>query len=98
MRGLLTALCLVLALPALGVVGSWLALDAAALAVLRHQWQTVMPEYVLQSALLAGGVGLGVMLLGSATAAAVTLFHFPGRRVLEWALLLPLAMPAYVLA
>jgi iron(III) transport system permease protein len=38
------------------------------------------------------------MLLGSATAAAVTLFDFPGRRVFEWALLLPLAMPAYVLA
>ncbi len=38
------------------------------------------------------------MLLGSATAAAVTLFEFPGRRHLEWALLLPLAMPAYVLA
>ena len=37
-------------------------------------------------------------MLGSATAAAVTLFEFPGRRVFEWALLLPLAMPAYVLA
>ena len=33
-----------------------------------------------------------------ATASAVTLFEFPGRRVFEWALLLPLAMPAYVLA
>ncbi len=37
-------------------------------------------------------------MLGGATAAAVTLFDFPGRRVFEWALLLPLAMPAYVLA
>ena len=37
-------------------------------------------------------------LLGAATAAAVTLFDFPGRRFFEWALLLPLAMPAYVLA
>lgn len=98
MRGLLTALCLLLALPVLGVLGAWLALDAAAVQQLRHQWQTVLPEYLLQSALLAGGVALGVMLLGSATAAAVTLFDFAGRRFFEWALLLPLAMPAYVLA
>ena len=98
MRPLLTVLCLLLALPVLGVLGAWLALDAAALAVLRHQWSTVLPGYVVQSALLGLGVGLGVMALGAATAAAVTLFEFPGRRVFEWALLLPLAMPAYVLA
>ncbi len=98
MRALLTAICLLLALPVLGVLGSWLLLDEAALAVLRHQADTVLPAYALHSALLAGGVALGVTLLGSATAAAVTLFEFPGRRVFEWALLLPLAMPAYVLA
>ena len=102
MRGvltlLLTPLCLLLALPVLGVLGAWVTLDAAALAVLRHQWQTVMPAYALQSAGLALFVGLGVMVLGSATAALVTLFDFRGRRVFEWALLLPLAMPAYVLA
>ena len=102
MRGvlnlLLTPLCLLLALPVLGVLGAWASLDAAALAVLRHQWQTVMPEYALQSAGLALFVGLGVMALGSATAVLVTLFDFRGRRFFEWALLLPLAMPAYVLA
>ena len=98
MRPILTALCLLLALPVLGVLAAWLALDAQALALLRHQWQTVLPEYAWQSLLLAAGVGVGVMVLGSALAVAVTLFDFPGRRVFEWALLLPLAMPAYVLA
>jgi iron(III) transport system permease protein len=98
MRGLLTALCLLLALPVVGVLAAWLALDAAALATLRHQLTTVLPGYAWQSALLATGVALGVMVLGTATAAAVTLFDFPGRRFFEWALLLPLAMPAYVLA
>ncbi len=102
MRGvlnlLLTPLCLLLALPVLGVLGAWASLDAASLAVLRHQWQTVMPGYALQSAGLALFVGLGVMVLGAATAALVTLFDFRGRRHLEWALLLPLAMPGYVLA
>ena len=87
-----------LALPVLGVLGAWFTFDAAALAVLRHQAETVLAEYALQSALLAAGVGVGVVVLGALTAAAVTLVDFPGRRFFEWALLLPLAMPAYVLA
>jgi iron(III) transport system permease protein len=98
MRTLLTALCLLLAVPVLGVLGAWLAFDADAMAVLQHQAQTVLPGYVGQSLLLSGGVAMGVLVLGAATAAAVTLFDFPGRRGFEWALLLPLAMPAYVLA
>ncbi|MBZ8141751.1 iron ABC transporter permease, partial [Rubrivivax gelatinosus] len=98
MRLLLTLLCVTLALPVLGVLGAWAALDEAALAVLRHQAQTVMADYTLQSALLVLGVGLGVTLVGTGAAALVALFDFPGRRAFEWALLLPLAMPAYVLA
>lgn len=98
MRWALTALCVLLALPVLGVLGSWFALDAAAMQVLRHQFATVLPGYGGQSLLLAASVGVGVAVVGGATAAAVTLFDFPGRRTLEWALLLPLAMPAYVLA
>ncbi len=98
MRLLLTLLCLLLAVPVAGVLAAWLATDAASLAVLRHQVETVLPAYALQSSVLALGVAVGVTLLGSATAAAVTLFDFPLRRSFEWALLLPLAMPAYVLA
>jgi iron(III) transport system permease protein len=97
-RGLLLAVCALLALPVLAVAASWLAFDAAAWAILAHQARTVLPGYVGQSLVLALGVGAGVALLGGATAAAVGLFQFPGRRVFEWALLLPLAMPAYVLA
>ncbi|WP_298834684.1 iron ABC transporter permease [uncultured Piscinibacter sp.] len=95
---LLTFACLLLAVPVLGVLGSWVALDAASLAVLRHQLDTVLPEYALNSLLLAATVAVGVALLGGATAALVALFEFPLRRLFEWALLLPLAMPAYVLA
>ena len=98
MRALLTVVCLLLALPVLGVLGAWLLADAAAWEVLRHQARTVLPDYALQSALLTLGVALGVLLVGAGAAAAVSLFDFPGRRVFEWALLLPLAMPAYVLA
>lgn len=98
MRRLLTLLCLLLALPVLAVLGSWLSFDASALAVLRHQAQTVMLGYAGQSLLLTGGVAVGVVTLGVACAVAVSLFSFPGRAVFEWALLLPLAMPGYVLA
>ena len=98
MRGLLTLACLLLALPVGAVLGSWLLFDAAALAVLRHQAETVLPGYAVQSLLLSLGVAVGVGVLGITTAVAVALFRFPGRAVLEAALLLPLAMPAYVLA
>ena len=98
MRVLLTLICLLLAVPVLGVLGAWLAFDAAAWAVLVHQAQTVLAGYALQSLLLAASVAIGVALVGGGAAAAVALFEFPGRRVFEWALLLPMAMPAYVLA
>ena len=44
------------------------------------------------------GVGVGVLVIGAGTAWLVTLCRFPGSRLFEWALLLPLAAPAYVLA
>jgi iron(III) transport system permease protein len=58
----------------------------------------VLPGYATTSVLLCLSVGLGAAVVGTAGAAAVTLFDFPGRRGFEWALLLPLAMPAYVVA
>lgn len=98
MTRLITLSCLLLAVPVLGVFGSWLTLDAASLGVLVHQFETVLPGYARNSLLLAAAVALGTGLLGSVSAALVSLFDFPGRRHFEWALLLPLAMPAYVLA
>ncbi len=95
---LLTLATLVLALPVLSIFASWFSFDAASLAVLQHQAATVLPGYTWTSLWLSLCVALGVALVGGLTAAAVTLFDFPGRRVFEWALLLPLAMPAYVLA
>ena len=58
----------------------------------------MLPEYAWTSLVLCVCVAIGVTATGMATASAVTLFDFPGRRIFEWALLLPLAMPAYVLA
>lgn len=95
---LVTLVCLLLAVPVLGILASWLTQDAATWAVLRHQADTVLPEYAGNSLLLAVAVAVGVAVVGGVTAALVSLFEFPGRRLFEWALLLPLAMPAYVLA
>jgi iron(III) transport system permease protein len=94
----LIVVCAVIALPVLAVMASWVTFDAAALETLRHQLDTVLPGYALGSLALVVPVGVGVALVGGLAAALVTLFRFPGRGVLEWALLLPLAMPAYVLA
>jgi iron(III) transport system permease protein len=66
--------------------------------ILQEMAGTVLPQYAITSVALCVLVGLGVALLGSATACAVTLFDFKGRKTLEWALLLPIAMPAYVVA
>ena len=87
-----------LMLPIISVVLSWLAFDGAAQALLSQMAQTVLPDYAITSLLLCASVAVGVAVVGTATASAVTLFDFAGRRVFEWALLLPLAMPAYVVA
>ena len=63
-----------------------------------HIWQTVLPDYVSNSLLMMLGVGAGVLLVGVPAAWLAATCQFPGRRWLDWALLLPLAMPAYIIA
>jgi len=87
-----------LAWPSLSIWGAWLGVDAQQTDLIGHMLHTVLPDYAWTSLLLCLGVGVLVALLGSAAAALVCLFNFPGRRWLEWALLLPMAMPAYVVA
>ena len=95
---LLLLLVATLMLPVISVAASWLQFDAVTLSVLRQMAQTVLPDYALTSLVLCLSVALGVAVVGVLTASAVTLFDFAGRRFFEWALLLPLAMPAYVVA
>jgi iron(III) transport system permease protein len=58
----------------------------------------VLPQAVLNTALLLTGVGALVLVIGTGCAWLVTAHDFPGRGVLHWALLLPLAMPTYIVA
>ncbi len=64
----------------------------------QHLASTVLPGYITTSLWLMVGVGIGASVIGVGTAWLVTLTEFPGRRFFEWALLLPLAIPAYVIA
>jgi iron(III) transport system permease protein len=63
-----------------------------------HMSQTVLPEYIANSLWLCLGVGVGVGVVGVTTAWLTAMHEFPGRRFFEWALVLPLAVPAYVMA
>ncbi|GJD34994.1 ABC transporter permease [Methylobacterium aerolatum] len=63
-----------------------------------HLAAYVLPQAIRDTALLLAGVGLLVIGLGTGAAWLVAAFDFPGRRLLEAALLLPLAMPTYVVA
>lgn len=94
----LLLLAAVLSLPVLAVLASWLQWDAQSAQILDEMTRTVLPGYIWTTLLLCLMVAVGVIVVGMAGAAAVTLFDFPGRRTFEWALLLPLAMPAYVTA
>ena len=63
-----------------------------------HLMSTVLPGYIKNTLWLMLGVCIGTFIIGTGTAWLVTMCRFPGRRVFEWALLIPLAMPAYVVA
>lgn len=63
-----------------------------------HLFETVLPRYVANTLVLMIGVGLVAILFGVSTAWIVNSYEFPGRRVMEWMLLLPAAVPAYLVA
>ena len=63
-----------------------------------HLASTVLPRYALNTALLGLIVASGVLVLGTSLAWLTVACDFPGRRIFDWALILPLAVPAYVMA
>jgi len=63
-----------------------------------HLAATVLPDYIANTLLLCVTVGIGVIIVGVTSAWLTAMHDFPGRSVFSWALVLPMAMPAYVLA
>jgi iron(III) transport system permease protein len=90
-----TAAALLLALPVLVIAVGVLTPPSATWS---HIARTVLSDYVVHTLLLVvGGVALALV-VGVAAAWLVTVFEFPGRRFFTWALVLPLAVPAYIAA
>lgn len=88
-------LALLLMLPLLVVLG-YVFLPAGE--VWSHLVDTVLQEYVTNSLLLMLGVAIGTLVLGVGSAWLTSMCQFPGRGIFEWALLLPMAIPAYIIA
>mgnify|MGYP003949131459 FL=1 len=63
-----------------------------------HLIDTVLTDYIFNSLVLLIGVGFFSLLLGVIPAWLVTMYQFPMSRYLEWAILLPMSMPAYIIA
>ncbi|MEP1214060.1 MAG: iron ABC transporter permease [Marinobacter sp.] len=63
-----------------------------------HLLDTTLPRYLTTTLQLMAGVAVITLTIGLATAWTVTMCEFPGRRFFEWAMLLPFAVPAYVIA
>ncbi|HEY9051326.1 MAG TPA: iron ABC transporter permease [Gammaproteobacteria bacterium] len=86
---------LVFAIPVLTVFGFVFYGDSQ---VLAHLADTVLADYVLNSFWLVLGVSYGTLSIGITCAWLVSVCEFPGRRWFQWMLLLPMAMPAYIIA
>lgn len=61
-----------------------------------HLISTTLPRYLKNTAIVAVSVGALAAVVGTLTAWMVTMYRFPGSRMMQWLLLLPLAIPAYV--
>lgn len=89
------AITLIISIPVLVIVSS-------VLQPFNDNWQHLqdylLGSYVLNSVLLVLGVSVGVLSMGVSTAWLTSMCEFPGRRVFSWLLLLPLAIPAYIIA
>ena len=63
-----------------------------------HLFSTVLPRYTYNTLILMLGVGSLSLIFGVSTAWVITRFNFPFKSIFEWALLLPAAVPAYIIA
>lgn len=86
-------IALVVLAPVAAVV--WLAMNPTA-NIWPHLLSTVLPHYLGNTTILAAGTGILAAAMGAGSAWLVSMYDFPGRRPLEWLLLLPLAVPAYI--
>ncbi len=92
---LATFLALIIIAPILGVFYSAFLGDTS---LWPHLFSTVLPRYIYNTVILMIGVGFLSLIFGISTAWVVTRYNFFGKFFFEWALLLPAAVPAYIIA
>ncbi|HWQ94102.1 MAG TPA: iron ABC transporter permease [Gammaproteobacteria bacterium] len=88
-------IAVLVSIPVLMLLPAWLTPSSE---VWRHLADTVLGELLRNTLVLLLGVGAGVLVLGVGLAWLTVMYEFPGRRIFEWALMLPLGIPAYVMA
>jgi iron(III) transport system permease protein len=88
------AIAALVALPLLGIASSLLSWQGE---LWRHIAETQLSDIAHNTVVLLIGVGFGTAVIGTGTAWLVTMCHFPGSRMLQWALLLPLVLPTYII-
>ncbi len=88
-------LAMVVVFPLLVVFSGWMQTESD---VWEHLAQTVLGDLLANTFWLVLGVGVLVTILGVGLAWLTTMCEFPGRKHFDWALMLPLAVPAYVMA
>lgn len=92
---IVAVLVVLFSLPFVALIGQMLSPD---LPVWTHLWQTVLPTYLKNSFILAISVGIISLVIGVLLAWLTASFEFPGRRYFDWLLVLPMAMPGYIVA
>ena len=88
-------LSLFVLLPVTGLLWAAVGMDEN---IWQHLFDSVLPNYIVNSLILMTGVCLGVTTVGTCTAWLIANCRFPGHKIFGWMLILPLAMPAYVMA
>ena len=93
---LITLVCTaLLCLPLIVIMSS---MFSGSFEIWQHLAQTVLSDYIVNSLWLSIGVGISVLLLGVPAAWLTSSYDFIGKKFFSWALLLPLAVPAYIVA
>lgn len=91
-------MAVILSLVALPVVTTaWLAFQPSG-GTWRHLFATVLPSVLLETGLLLAGVSVATLVAGVLTAWVITMYRFPGRTIIDRMLVLPLAVPTYIIA
>ncbi|ASB48436.1 ABC transporter permease [Alkalitalea saponilacus] len=92
--GISFLVCLAVAFPLMIIFGHLFKTGDASW---QHITGNLLPAYTINTLILMGGVAVLVTLIGVSTAWLVSMYKFPGRRVFQWLLVLPIAIPAYIL-